>query len=68
LNAALGPQPVKATANAQFGLRADIALKNFAVIADMADDAHHPILREAKLLAEGAVEAEKPADFRLFGF
>ena len=43
-----------------FDSAADIALVDFAVIADVADDARGPVLGQAELLAVGAFGADQP--------
>ena len=52
LDAALGPEPVEAAADAELGAGADIALEHLAVVADVLDDAHDPVLGQAELLAD----------------
>src|SRR3978361_707412 len=60
LYAAGVPELVQATWNLQLGFGADIALVDFAVIADMADDARGPVLGETELLAVIAFGADQP--------
>src|SRR5262245_9338533 len=65
LDAALGPEPVDATADAELRARSHVALEYFAVVADLLDDAHDPVLGQAKLLAEIALDAQQAPDLRL---
>src|SRR5262249_35821663 len=65
LDAALGPQVVEPAGEAELGARADVALEHFAVIAYRLDDAHHPVLGQAELLAQIAFGADQPPDVRL---
>src|SRR5262245_59045561 len=65
LDAALGPEPVQAAADAELGACADIAVEDLTVVADLLHDAHHPVLAQAELFSEIALDAEQPADFRL---
>src|SRR5215470_1027760 len=55
LDAAGVPELVEAARNMQVRFAADIALIDFAVIADMADDAHRPVLGQPEILAIGAL-------------
>src|SRR5262245_52061826 len=64
LDAALGPEPVEASANAQLGAGADIAFERLTVVADVLDDAHEPVLGEPELFAVIALDADQPPDFR----
>ena len=51
LDAALGPEPVEPAGDAELGGGPDIALEHLAVVADVPDDADHPILGQPDLLA-----------------
>src|SRR5262245_59834252 len=62
LNAALGPQPVDAAADAEARAGPDIAVEALTVIADMLDDAHRPILGQPELLAEIALGPDQTSD------
>ena len=59
MDAALGPEPVDAAADAELRARPDVALEYFAVVADLLDDAHHPVLGQTELLAEIALDAKR---------
>src|SRR6266853_4778755 len=65
LDAALGPQPVETARDAELRSGPDIAVEHFAVIADMLDDAHDPVLGQAELLAVSAFGSQHPLDLRL---
>src|SRR5262245_57615232 len=65
LDAALGPEPVDAATDAELGARAHIAVEHFTIIADLLDDANHPILGQPELLAEITLDAQQPPDLRL---
>src|SRR5205809_5361082 len=65
LNAAFGPQPIDAATDTELGARSHIALEHFTVIADLSDNAHHPVLRQPELLAEITLNAQQAPDFRL---
>src|ERR1700688_4465930 len=65
LDAALGPQPVEAAADAELRAGPYIALEHLAVIADLLDDAHDPVLGQAQLLAINAFGSQQPLDLRL---
>src|SRR5262245_27426844 len=67
LDSALVPEVVQAARNVELGAGADIAVERFTVVADMLDDAHHPVLGEAELFAEVAVAAEHALEVRLVG-
>src|SRR5215510_10999701 len=64
LNSPLGPQPIDAAADTEPRASPDVALKRLAVVADMLDDAHRPILGQADLLAEIAFGADQALDLR----
>src|SRR5262245_40871126 len=68
LDAALGPQPVDAAADAELRARSHIALEYFAIVADLPDDAHHPVLGQTELLAEIALDAQQAPDLGLIRF
>src|SRR6516165_9622848 len=68
LDAALGPEPVDAAADAELRACSHIALEYFAVIADLLDDAHHPVLGQTELLAEIALDAQQAPDLGLIRF
>src|SRR5216683_1446865 len=68
LDPALGPQPVETAADAELRACPHIALETLAVIAHLPDDAHHPVLGEAELLAIGAFGADQPPDLGLVRF
>src|SRR5260370_26142009 len=65
LDAAGVPELVEAARNLELGLAADIAIVNLAVIADMADDAHRPVLGQPEVLAVSAFGADQPHHIRL---
>src|SRR6202171_1277180 len=65
LQAALGPQRVEPARDLQRRALADIALKNFAVIADGLDDAIGPVVGQPEPFTELAFETEQAADFRI---
>src|ERR1700681_225404 len=65
LNAALGPQPVEAAADAELRAGPHIAIEHLAVIADVLDDAHDPVLGQPELLAVNPFGSEEPFDLRL---
>src|ERR1700692_3439810 len=65
LDAALGPEPVEAAADAELRPGPHVAIEHFAVIADLLDDAHDPVLGQAELLAVGALGPQHPLDLRL---
>src|ERR1700738_5684140 len=60
LNPAGAPELVEAARNFQLRFRSDIAVVDFAVIADVADDAHGPVLGQPKLMAVIAFGADHP--------
>src|SRR4249920_1512864 len=68
LDAALGPQPVETATDAELRAGPDITVETLAVIAHLLDDAHHPVLGQAELLAIGAFGADEPPDLRLVRF
>src|ERR1700694_1197933 len=68
LDAAGAPELVQSAGNAEFRSRADIALVDLAVIADVADDADSPIPGQAEFLAIGAFGADQPHDIGLLRF
>src|SRR5580704_17941806 len=68
LNSALVPEIVPFAGNAELGTRADRALEHFAVIADLPDDAHHPISGQPQLFAEVALNSHQPLDLGLLRF
>src|SRR6266699_874161 len=65
LNAAFGPQPIDAATDTELGARSHVALEHFTVIADLSDNAHHPVLRQPELLAEITLNSQQASDFRL---
>src|SRR3954462_4056101 len=67
LDTALGPEPVDAAADAQLRARSHITFEHFAVIADLLDDADDPVLAQAQLLAEVALDAQETPDLGLVG-
>src|SRR6059058_1314073 len=46
----------------------DIAVIDFAIVSNVANDARGPILAEAQFLAISALRADKPHDVRFLGF
>src|SRR5262249_57259224 len=56
LDAALGPEPVDAAADAELRARSHVALEHFAIVADLLDDAHRPVLGQTELFAEIALD------------
>src|SRR5260370_25407841 len=62
LDAALGPEPVDAAADAELRARSHIALEYFAVAADLLDDAHRPVLGQTELRPEIALPAPQAPD------
>src|SRR6267142_6822392 len=49
LDTPLGPQPVETAADAELRAWPDVAIEALAVVADLLDDAHHPVLGQAEL-------------------
>src|SRR5579872_6086358 len=68
LDAAGAPELVEPARNVQLRSAADIALVDFAVIADMPDDADGPILGQPEILAVGAFGADQTHHVRLLRF
>src|SRR3954454_16137346 len=68
LDAAGAPQLVEAARDAEFRAGADVALVDFAVIADMPDDARRPIFCQAEVLAVSALGADQPHHVGLLRF
>src|SRR5216684_2639250 len=68
LDPPLGPQAVETAADAELRAWPDVAVEALAVVADLLDDAHHPVLGQAELLAVGAFGADEPPDLRLGRF
>src|SRR6185437_5050767 len=66
LDPAVIPELVQAARDLQLGAFADIAVIDFAVIADMLDDAHGPVLGKAEVHAIGAFVADKAHHVGLF--
>src|SRR5262245_29092515 len=58
LNAALGPEPIDAATDAELGTHSHIALEHLTVIADLFDNADHPVLGQAELLPEIALDTQ----------
>src|ERR1700722_1790593 len=59
LDAAGAPELIEAAGNAELRSRADIALIDFAVIADAADDADGPVLGQPEFFAVIAFGADQ---------
>src|ERR1700689_4161260 len=68
LDAAGAPELVEATRNLELRSASDIALVDFAVIADMADDAHRPVVGQSEVLAVAAFGADQPHHVGLLRF
>src|SRR5262249_37757646 len=66
--AAGSPKFIQSPPDAEVRAGADIALIDFAIVSNVANDARGPILGEAELLAIGALGADKPHDVRFRGF
>src|ERR1700730_7514251 len=66
LQAALGPQRVEAALDLERRAFADVALEHLAVVADVAHDAHHPVLGEPELFAVVALGADQLLDVGIF--
>src|SRR5436190_7607198 len=62
LQAALGPQSVRATLDLERAAHADIAIEALAVVADLLDDGVDPFLVEAERLAHAGGDAEDALD------
>src|SRR5262249_42611756 len=61
------PQPVEPARNLQWRALTDVALEDFAVIADRLDDAGRPIIGQAERLPELALDAEQTPHIRRVG-
>src|SRR6185312_2536490 len=68
LDAAGVPELVEAARNPELRSAADIAIIDFTVIADMADDARGPIPGQAEVFAIGAFGSNQPHHIRLLRF
>ena len=66
LQAALGPQRVDAARDLQRAAGADVALEDFAVVADRLDDVDDPVVGQAEIGADLGVglDAEHALDLR----
>src|SRR3954454_24159485 len=68
LNAAGAPELIQPARNSELRSGTEIALVEFAVISDMADDAHGPILCQPEPFAICAFSAHQPHHVRLLRF
>src|SRR3974377_961728 len=68
LDAALVPKRVQATGDLERRALPDIPFEHFAVIADIRDNTHDPVLGQAELLAVIAFGADQALDFWIVGF
>src|ERR1700721_4201096 len=68
LDAAGVPELIESARNPELRSAADIALIDFAVIADMPDDARGPVLGQAEVLAIGAFGSDHAHHVRLLRF
>src|SRR5262249_12728476 len=66
LDAALGPQLVQPAVDLERRAHADVALKRFAVVADLLDDVNGPILGQAELLTVVAFSSDETLDLRVW--
>src|SRR5215203_6755810 len=62
LQAALRPERINAALDLQRRALADVALENLAVVADVLDDAHGPIVRQTDRLSELALGSDEALD------
>src|SRR4051812_25173881 len=65
LQTALCPERVKAALDLERRTLADVALKDFAVVAHVLDDLRHPVVGQASCFAEFALCAEEMFDLRI---
>src|SRR5215472_8421502 len=68
LQTALGPQGVQSALNLQWRALSDIALEDFAVIADRLYDPVRPIIGETERLPELALDTEQTPHIGRVGF
>src|SRR3546814_8647871 len=66
--AAAGPEIVETAVELDWAVTADIALKAFAVIADLLDQRIGPFLLEPECLAVARRGADEALDHRIFAF
>src|SRR3984893_3263457 len=64
-DAARVPQLIETARDAELRVDADIAIIDFAIVADIANDARSPIPGKPELLAVAAYGADEPSDLRL---
>jgi hypothetical protein len=67
LNAAFVPQLVETPRDGERGFRAEIALKDFAVVADSPNDVSRPGVCQPDLCDEISSCPDQPFDLRLLG-
>src|SRR6516164_1312553 len=68
LQAALGPQLIAAARQLERRVRADIAVVDLAIIADLLDDVDDPVIADAEALAELTFDAEHALHLRIRRF
>ena len=64
LQAALGPQRVKTAFDLEWRVFAHVAFEHLAIVADVLDDTHYPVLGEPELFAVIALGVDQLLDVR----
>src|SRR5476649_1274042 len=67
LNAALVPQSVQTTVDCERGAFAQVALEDFTVVTDLADDLDDPVLRQLQVFAVFTVATQQTSNVRVPG-
>src|SRR5579884_3058953 len=68
LDPSLGPKRIQAACDLERRALPDIAVEDFAIIADQLDDAVDPVLGQSELLAEISLSPKQTFYFRILGF
>lgn len=71
MDATVVPQGIEPAVDGQRSAFAEVALKHFAVVADLTDNLHDPIFGQLQVFAVFTVGTQQPRDirvFRRFGF
>src|SRR3546814_2059886 len=65
LHAAVVPQGIEATFDLQLAAGADVSIEDLAIVTDLLDDLHRPVLRQLQILAIFPLHTQQAGDVRV---
>ncbi len=67
MDAAVVPQGIQPAVNGQRSALAEVFLEDFAVVADLADDLHHPVFGQFQIFAVFTISTQQAGNVRVLG-